>query len=482
MFLERKGYAVDCAEDGQAGLEQANGKNYNLVISDVMMPNMNGLQFLGVFRKMQPETPVIMITGYTDLRTAVDAMKMGAVDFITKPFHYDQVEQLIHNLLQDEQMPTDGKNDTELLYKRLERKIKELSVLYSISESMESSNSVDDLIANMTELTSKILEAASCAYYFYDREADIYYYKSSFSQPPKEPYPVSLKIDRQITEQLELQRQPIIYSKDQNPDLLLRLTQAGARHDSLLLVPLFVRGENFGLLVVLNKKQDESFNESDVTFVKMLLRKASLQIENIALYEIIYANLVATLRSLVSTIEAKDPYTQRHSQRVTKISLIIAREIGCSREDLDIIQFAANLHDIGKIGISDAVLQKNGRLTNEEYQIIKGHPVIGAKILAPLGMVPQEKAIIRHHHERWDGKGYPDGLAGQDIPFLARIVSLADAYDAMTSDRVYRRKLSHEMALMEIERNADYQFDGNLVKSFLQLCVNKKEEMEVLLE
>jgi putative nucleotidyltransferase with HDIG domain len=214
----------------------------------------------------------------------------------------------------------------------------------------------------------------------------------------------------------------------------------------------------------------------------MLLKKASLVIENRALYETIYLNLVNTLRSLVSTIEAKDKYTQRHSERVTKIALLIARELRCAKEELDVIQFAGMLHDIGKIGVSDAILQKPSSLTKEEYETIKQHPIVGARILEPLGMLPHEKAIIRHHHERWDGKGYPDGLAGRDIPFLARIVSLADAYDAMTSDRVYRKGLTHEMAVTELEVNSWRQFDSAIVDAFKSLCARMGEQVKLELE
>ena len=160
-----------------------------------------------------------------------------------------------------------------------------------------------------------------------------------------------------------------------------------------------------------------------------------------ALYENIYENLFATLYAFVEAIEARDPYTKQHSSRVTELAVSIGKEMGCSDEELDLLSFSGNLHDIGKLGIPDSILLKPGPLTGTEFEAIKKHPIIGANIVGHLGLLTAEQKIILHHHERWDGKGYPDGLKGESIPFLSRILSVADVYDAMASDRAYRKKL-----------------------------------------
>jgi putative nucleotidyltransferase with HDIG domain len=480
LFLRHKEYTVDCAGDGLEGLDRVKEKPYDLVVSDVMMPKMNGLQFLEAVKEIKPALPIIMITGYTDLNTAIEAMKKGAVDFVTKPFRYDLLEQTIATLLGGDAGLV-GPLAAADLQARLERKIHELSVLYSISEAMEVSANIDEIFRALAELAGKITEATRAAFFIYDRDDHAFYLKNSYTTIAGENRPAFFHFPQRLVEELEVGRVPMVW----NPgDDLTFYAGAGSGTQpvrSLVLSPLFVRGENFGVLGVEDKSGGGEFTPTDVNFVKFLLKKASLQIENSALYETIYANLVDTLRSLVTTIEAKDPYTQRHSDRVTKIAMILAREVGCTKEELDILQFAGMLHDIGKIGISDAILQKKERLTDEEYEIIKQHPTIGSRILEPLGMLPHEKAIIRHHHERWDGGGYPDGMAGRDIPFLARIVSLADAYDAMTSERVYRKGLTHEVAMQEIQRHAGRQFDANLVKAFESICERYKDRIVALL-
>jgi putative nucleotidyltransferase with HDIG domain len=176
-----------------------------------------------------------------------------------------------------------------------------------------------------------------------------------------------------------------------------------------------------------------------------MARRAAFVIENVALYENIYENLFATLYAFVETIEARDPYTKQHSSRVAELALSVGKEMGVTHEELDVLNFSGHLHDIGKIGIRDGILLKPSRLTAEEYEIIKQHPIIGANIIGHLGLMSEEQKVIRHHHERWDGKGYPDGLKGEAIPYLARILAVADVYDAMASHRAYRARIPDEV-------------------------------------
>jgi len=193
------------------------------------------------------------------------------------------------------------------------------------------------------------------------------------------------------------------------------------------------------------------------------------------------------ITSLVQAIEERDEYTKDHSKRVAEISCIIGEEMGLNEEQIVQLDLAGQLHDIGKIGIpADEILRKEGPLSQEEYEIVKTHPVRSYRILRPLfefkgsldeitmsenGRAKEETLdIILHHHERFDGKGYPDGLKGDEIPLGARILAVADSYEAMTSKRPYRFPLSHEEAIEEIKRNAGTQFDPKIVEIFLKLC------------
>jgi len=179
--------------------------------------------------------------------------------------------------------------------------------------------------------------------------------------------------------------------------------------------------------------------------------------------------LISTIRSLVSALEAKDKYTEGHSRRVADNALLMSQTLGFSTADCEEVHLAGLLHDIGKIGITETVLNKKGQLTTEEYDLIKTHPLISQKIVEQIPQFKRISKMVRHHHEFWDGSGYPDGLTSSKIPIGSRIMTICDAYDAMTSDRSYRAALTETRALNIIQRNAGSQFDPDLVEIFLRM-------------
>jgi putative nucleotidyltransferase with HDIG domain len=175
------------------------------------------------------------------------------------------------------------------------------------------------------------------------------------------------------------------------------------------------------------------------------------------------------LTVLTGAIEARDPYTRGHSARVTEIAEAVACRLGWSEERLESLRIGGPLHDIGKLAVSDEVLRKEGRLDESELAQIREHPKIGARILLRMAALREAIPYVLYHHERWDGHGYPSGKAGEEIPLGARVLAIADAFDAMTSDRPYRRALTREQALAEIERCAGTQFDPRIAQVFLEL-------------
>lgn len=187
-----------------------------------------------------------------------------------------------------------------------------------------------------------------------------------------------------------------------------------------------------------------------------------------------------TIEAFTKAIEAKDSYTSGHASRVGKYAEKLAKAVKLSDYKIDKIKTAALLHDIGKIGIEDGILKKPGKLSKEEYEIIKQHPVIGAQILKDVYFLKDVINIIKYHHERYDGSGYPEGISGDDIPIEAAVLAIADVFDAMTSDRPYRKALTREQALNEIESNAGTQFHPELAEAFVGLM--RKEDEEELLE
>ncbi|MGA7730038.1 MAG: HD domain-containing phosphohydrolase [Chloroflexia bacterium] len=238
---------------------------------------------------------------------------------------------------------------------------------------------------------------------------------------------------------------------------------------SFLGVPLWTRQRFVGMLCLGNKRTGEHFTKDDLALLGTLSTQASLAIYNAQLFEAQREALLGTIEALAHAIEAKDGYTIKHCERMTERATALAQAMCLPDHDIENIRLAAILHDIGKIGIPDSILNKPGRLTPEEYETMKEHPVIGARIVQSVGALTGVVSIVKHHHERYDGSGYPERLKGIDIPLGARIIGVVDTYGAMTEDRVYRPAPGHRKAVEELTNLSGKQFDPEIVLAFLRL-------------
>jgi len=206
-------------------------------------------------------------------------------------------------------------------------------------------------------------------------------------------------------------------------------------------------------------------------FLPLLLARRSFE-----LYTKMRKVYLDTIRALAAAIDAKDPYTKGHSERVAETSVALAQELNLPGREIENIEYTALLHDIGKIGIADSILGKKGSLTSQEFDRIKEHTIMGANIIEPVDFLKNSYWAIYHHHEKYNGKGYPDGIKSEDIPILARIIAVADAYDAMGSDRPYRKKLSKDKILNELKDQSGKQFDPEIVKALISVLDREREE------
>ncbi|HBA54320.1 MAG TPA: transcriptional regulator, partial [Syntrophorhabdus aromaticivorans] len=237
--------------------------------------------------------------------------------------------------------------------------------------------------------------------------------------------------------------------------------------------PLLIKGEHIGFAVVSGKGfrggGKRNFSESDLFFLRLITEKASIQIENRMLYESLFEGVLHTLTSLILAINRRDSYTQDHCKRVTRMSLALSERLGLSNYEKDVLRVVAPIHDVGKIGIPDAILLKPAVLTNEEYAIIKTHVLHGEDIMNKFEILSNEAKVVRHHHERFDGTGYPDGLSGEDIPRCSRIIAVCDTYDAMATNRPYRNALTRQEAIAEIVRSKGGQLDPAMTECFIEM-------------
>ena len=473
-ILAQQGHQMTLVGDGVEALHHIENETFDLVISDIHMPGLNGLDLVTKIKSVQPFLPIIIITGYPSLSKAVTAIKQGAKDFLTKPFNIQHVTELVQETLQEKKLLSENqhllaelnnKAVIEKLNHQLQQKVCQLTKLYTISESFHTQVDNSAMFQRIVELAGELTNSRRVSLMSFDPARRHLVIRAALGIAPEVLQSTRLEMGEgvagRVARRARLQR---VTSKDSGPE------NANSRYylsQSWLSVPLFVGDEIFGVLNLTDKSDSSDFTEEDEYLIMMLAEKSGIKIENNALYEGIYTNLLDTLKALVSTIEAKDPYTRYHSQRVTEAALSLARYVHCSEEDCESIAFAGVLHDIGKIGIQDSILLKPGHLNSEEYEIIKRHPVISDSILQPLGLIEAERQIIRHHHERVDGKGYPDGLSGGQITTLSKIVSIADAFDAMISTRAYRKAMPLNEVFKELRAHSHKQFDGDLVEALI---------------
>ncbi|MBB5179334.1 HD-GYP domain-containing protein (c-di-GMP phosphodiesterase class II) [Planomicrobium koreense] len=241
---------------------------------------------------------------------------------------------------------------------------------------------------------------------------------------------------------------------------------------SMITVPLAAKGHVLGALQLLNKTGGGLFSGQDMRIALALASQSALALHNSQMFDEVSRMLLSMIRTLAKILDARDPYTAGHSERVAQYSLAIAQRTGMDGHECEELYRAALLHDIGKIGIADDVLRKPAKLTRKEYEDIKLHTVIGAGILSnmePKAAMANAIATARSHHERLDGSGYPDALKGEDIPLFARIVGIADAFDAMTTARSYSKGLPLREAAAELIRCKDTLFDAALVNAFIEV-------------
>jgi HD-GYP domain-containing protein (c-di-GMP phosphodiesterase class II) len=237
---------------------------------------------------------------------------------------------------------------------------------------------------------------------------------------------------------------------------------------SAVCVPIMLKSGLFGTLSVFSRKPG-AFTKEEARLLLCFANHTAILLDNIMVHKEVFNSYMNTIKSLVSAIEARDAYTRGHSEKVTEFALDIAGVMGLSDSDKAMLTYCGRLHDIGKIAIADAILKKPGPLTVAERAEIQLHPLRAVDILSSLKFLESGIPAIRHHHERYDGRGYPDGLRGKAIPMLARILTCADSFDAMTSDRAYRTAMPFEKAITEMRTNREKQFDPEIMDAFINL-------------
>ncbi len=351
----------------------------------------------------------------------------------------------------------------------LEKKIRQLKTLTELAPLINSSLDHELIRKKTIEATTWVLNAEAASLFLLDKATGELYIDVATGEKGEKLRRVRLKKGTGIAGYVAEHGEPLIIHDVQHDARFFEGVDkaSGFTTRNIICVPVRSRDRIIGVLEGINKK-DGRFDDNDLDILNSISNYVAVAIENACLHKELKKTFYDTAEVMADTIELRDPYTGGHTKRVRRYCLIIARYMGLGRNELETLHLAAILHDIGKIGIKDDILLKDGRLEEAEFIKMRMHSLYGAELLKNIEQLKDVIPCIRAHHERYDGTGYPDGLKGGEIPLIARIITVADTFDAMTTERPYRKKLSKEAALAELRGLAGIQFDPDVVEAFMQ--------------
>jgi HD-GYP domain-containing protein (c-di-GMP phosphodiesterase class II) len=344
-----------------------------------------------------------------------------------------------------------------------------LDLLLEIGKKASSASEVSKIVDEIVTMTRQTLRASASSLLLIDEEKQELYFEFADGTAGGRLRQARLSIQSGIAGWVARHGCPLIVNdvtKDRR--FFAEVDKStGFVTKAIMCVPLVVRGKVIGVIEVLNKLDGSDFNNKDLEILVAVATTAAIAIENSKLHQLVIDGYKGTMKALAAAIDAKDPYTRGHSQRVVDYALLCGLSLSLPQKELEVLEYASILHDIGKIAIADSILSKPGYLTAEEYCAFLEHPVIGANMIDSIPFLKAVRGIVLHHHERYDGSGYPDGLKGNDIPMGALILAVADTFDSITTDRPYRAALSADHAIHELRRCSGSQFSPIAVDAFI---------------
>ena len=461
-YFQRAGYRVEMENDPHQAIERIRNEHFDILLLDYLMTPICGDQVVEQIRQFNQELFIILLTGHKSLVPPIKTIRaLDIQGYYEKSDRFDQLELLVESC------------SKAIRQMRTVRSYKDglSSIMHSLPQIYQ--------LGSMEQITDQILHTAASLLPNNNVVITVnavHYQASQASSVPIKPHFVSRAVGEGFSapdaEQATLRLQQLAGK----PSLLL---------DKQMLLALVDREQvPFGMLSIQLK---DSPKYDQIQLMEVFARQVSSAISNAHLHDLVqdqnirldranrqlkegYLEMITTMRQVV---DAKDTYTRGHSDRVSYYAVQLARRLGRDEEYCERVRVAGLFHDIGKLSIPDEILLKNGKLTDEEYALVKKHPQDGVKLLSVLSQLRPILPAVRSHHERIDGLGYPDGLKGREIPEEARIIAVADTFDAMTSDRQYRKSLGFRRAMEELDRCKGTQLDANLVTLFQTMLRDK---------
>lgn len=490
-YLEYQKLTVKAASDGIEALERLKEESFDVVITDILMPKMDGLTLAGEIRHIQHDVEIIIMTGYASVNSAVESIKIDVFDYIIKPFQnmqslYNTVQRAIEHkrLIHERKALVDNltRANNELRAHRnllsdkikeidseLTRRVERLTTLYEISRSISSITSLNELLGKIMVKIVSAMNNSGGILWLLDRNNKTLRKIHTVNLESSNIIPDVLNNDEiEVNWAFSSGRTRVFTDIEDLSNPLFKKVCIINNVSSVIIVPLKFENKILGSINILFKG-DVKINDDDVSLLESIADQASVSIRNADLYEQQQILFRETIEALATAIDSRDHYTGGHSYMVTNYALAIAKKMGFGESRMELMRIAGMLHDVGKIGISDSILNKPGKLTDEEMGVIKAHPILGLIILESIQSLKPVAKIVYHHHERYDGKGYPEGVSGENIPLESRILQVVDIFHALTSDRIYRPAMSLDKAVSIIREGLGTVSDPVIGKLFLEL-------------
>ncbi|MBI3597718.1 MAG: GAF domain-containing protein [Nitrospirae bacterium] len=356
------------------------------------------------------------------------------------------------------------------LFKKYDSKVRKLKTLKEISRLLNSTLDEKEVKRRAMEAATRLMEAEVGSLLLIDDATHELYFEVELGKRGERVKEIRLKIGEGIAGWVAKTGEPVIVADAQKDPRFNRKADEKSSFvtRNMICVPIKIKGKIIGVLQAINKLGTQPFSKWDLEEFQSLADQVAIALENAHLYKEMKETFLGTAEALGDAIEAKDVYTAGHTRRVLSYSTMMGKHLGLRAAELESLKLTALLHDIGKIGVDDHILRKPGKLNESEKKKMEEHTVIGPRIVENIKQMHHVIPGIRHHHEKYNGTGQPHGLKGDEIPLIARIIAVADCFDAMTTDRPYRKGLPIQTALEELRKLSGTQFDGKVVEAFLR--------------
>jgi len=433
-------------------------RRVDVLLADLYLGGKSsGVDVIRKAREMYPDIVSILITGHPTVETAISVLKLGASDYFIKPFELEMLRRAVRRGVE------------RLRLARENMQLREQLAISRLMQAVGSTVELDEILEMVIGTALRELSAEAASILLRNEATGELELRGLQGQMVNENDTNFLYGRDEVSESVLQGGRPKIIDRRQTD--LFEEPSANCNSRVYISHPLLAKGEVIGIFNLIRSGRIPDVTEGAFRSAGMVASQAAVAIENARLYKNLHGAYLDTIAALANAIEIRDPYTRGHTDRVKLTTETVARKLGWHGDRLFDVWMGCTLHDIGKIGVPDRILNKSTKLSAEEFTVMRAHPVIGAKIIEGIPFLEPALPYILYHHERWDGNGYPEGLKGEEIPIEGRILAVADTFDAITSDRPYRKGRPIEYAIEELKEHSGRQFDPEIVKIFLELEV-----------